>query len=314
MRKETLSRIESAIADLNYRPNRVAQQLKTGQTPMLGLLVPSIVNPSFAALTRAVDIAAQEKLGYHVLLGNTYRNQEKEASFLDDLLSYGIKGVIVVSTQVNQPHFKAAVDKGLIMVNYDGRIHASDLAENTQIDNVSMNNFLAGKIACQHLLDHGCQRVIFATESGKIISRQEKIEGFMSVAPASASIIEGKAEIAYGDAEMAELGKSLAAKIVRMTPRPDGIVAVNDMLAIGLIAGLRNLNIRIPEDISIVGIDNISLASLVNPALTTIAPPITAMADIMVDRLIKRLADPTVSAEEYLFTPTLVCRDSVQSL
>src|SRR6185437_8380145 len=98
MRKDTLARIELAMAALQYQPNRAAQQLKTGQVKMLGLLVPSIVNPSFAALVREIELAAKQNYGYQVLLGDTHRQQEEEIRFLDDLLALGIRGVVVAST------------------------------------------------------------------------------------------------------------------------------------------------------------------------------------------------------------------------
>lgn len=316
MRKDTLSRIQAAIVELGYRPNRAAQQLKTGQTSILGLLVPSIVNPSFAALARAVDIAAQDDHGYRVLLGNTYRQKEKEETFFEDLLSHGVKGVIVVSAQIELEHFRTAINRGLVMMNYDGRTKSRQPADGMLIDSVSMNNFEAGRIAALHLIENGCRRVAFVTESGKTISRQDKIEGFLSVvseagATVVGSVIEGKAVSSYGDSEMAELGKTLAETISGMDDRPDGIVAINDMLAIGMIAGFRSRGVKIPEDISIVGIDDMFLSALVTPAITSVSPPIAAMAKVMVDRLIARFSDPSIPVDEFLFAPTLVSRESV---
>jgi DNA-binding LacI/PurR family transcriptional regulator len=184
------------------------------------------------------------------------------------------------------------------------------------IDSVSMNNFEAGRIAARHLIENGCRRIAFVTESGKTISRQDKIEGFLSIvseagASVAGSVIEGKAVSSYGDSEMADLGKTLAETISGMDARPDGIVAINDMLAIGLIAGFRSRGLKIPEDISIVGIDDMFLSALVTPAITSVSPPIAAMAKVMVDRLIARFSDPDIPVEEFLFAPTLVSRESV---
>ncbi|SFC07375.1 LacI family DNA-binding transcriptional regulator [Pragia fontium] len=316
MRKETLLRIEAAMVELNYHPNRAAQQLKTGQAKMIGLLVPSIVNPSFAALAREVDLAAKNNHGYRVLLGNTYRQEDEEQAFLNDLMSHGVRGVIVVSSSIEKSHFAEAAQRGLTMVNYDGSSVSGSATNDMLYDSVSMDNRQAGRIAAQYLIDQGCREIAFVTEASRTVSRSHKIEGFLATAAENglkdhSQVIEGKALTAYGDTEMAELGHHLAQTISRLEKRPNGIVAINDVLAIGLIAGLRSLGVRVPEDISVVGIDNISLSGLIHPALTSVAPPLADMANTMVERLITRLNAPQTNAEEFLFTPTLVIRDSV---
>ncbi len=109
MRRQTLDRVEAAIQALGFRPNQAARQLKTGRTSMLGLLVPSIANPMYGFIAREIETSAQERYGYRVLLGNTYRNREKETGFFDDLLAQGVRGVIVISSLVDERHFENAV-------------------------------------------------------------------------------------------------------------------------------------------------------------------------------------------------------------
>ncbi len=316
MRKETLLRIEQAINELQFQPSRAALQLKTGQVSLLGLLVPSIVNPSFASLAHEVDIAAR-RYGYRVLLGNTYRNPAEENAFINDLLSQGVRGVIVASTMVEQKFLHSALQRGLVMVNYDVQSQPGcDTETAPQADRVSMDNFQAGKLAAYHLIERGCRRITFATETGKSASRSSRINGFLSAVKEaglsdSCTVLEGKASEGYGDAEMTELGKQLAEKIAQSSMMPQGIVAINDMMAIGLIAGLRAQNIRVPQDISIIGFDNTLMSALFTPSLTSVAPPLANMATTMVERLMERLADNAIPAGEYLFSPQLVMRESV---
>jgi DNA-binding LacI/PurR family transcriptional regulator len=309
----THARIESAIAELAFFPNRAARQLKTGHTPLLGLLVPSIANPSFGTLAREVEIAAQAVDGYRVLLGNTYRSQEKETSFFEDLLAHGVRGVIVCSSLVDQRHLGAAIDKGLVVVSYDRRaIPGQPLA----IDHVSMDNVRSGELAAQHLIDHGHTRLAFATPSRRTVSRGDKIDGFRAAARrarilSSSRLLEAPSNEAYGDSELAEIGRALAMRLASDRLRPTGIVAVNDMLAFGLMAGLRDCGLRVPEDVSIVGIDDLYLCSLFRPALTSLRPPRAVMARKMVERVIARLADPSLPVGEFLFEPTITSRESV---
>jgi DNA-binding LacI/PurR family transcriptional regulator len=312
MRKQTLDRIESVIAELGFQPNRAARQLKTGHTPLIGLLIPSIENPSYGSLAHEIEIVAQERYGYRVLLGSTYRNREKESNFFVDLLSHGVRGVIVISSLADQTHVHAAVRRGLVAVSYDRRAPARRASP---IDYVSMDNANASRLAVEHLLTQGHTQLAFVTASGRTLSRTEKISGFLVAARKggvgrTAIVLERQAESTFGDAEMAQLGRALADDISKRRPRPTGIVAINDMLAIGLIAGLRLHGIRVPDDVSVVGMDDLALSALVSPAVTSIQLPLAAMARTMVDRLIRRLADPRIPTDEFLFQPTLVARES----
>lgn len=320
MRQETLVRIEESIKTLQYHPNKLAQQLKTGHVKMLGILVPSIMNPNFSALVNNIESIAKEKYGYQVLLANTYRQDKQEKLFLNDLFSFGVKGVIVVSSSIEKKHFITAIKKGMVMVNYDGLTSEEDhKRKKILIDSVSMDNFQAGKLAADYLLDQGCKNIIFATIKGNITSRKNKILGFLdSLEKAGMStknrIIEGTAQFAYGDTELAELGKNLAIEITKNRKNlPDGIVAINDMLAIGLISELVRLGIKIPQDISVIGIDNMFLDTLFSPSLTSIAPPLLDMATLIVDRLVTTLNGTKIEPQEFLFQPNLIKRESVVS-
>jgi DNA-binding LacI/PurR family transcriptional regulator len=313
MRGETFARIETAIAELGYRPNHAARLLKTGHTPIIGLLVPSIANPAFGRLAREVEIVAQERYGYRLLLANTYRSPEKEANLIEDLLAHGVRGVIIVSSLAKRDHFQSAAARGLVMVSHDGR---SPPGARPLIDYVSMNNVQAATLATQHLIDHGHTQLAFATASGRTVSRAEKIDGFLATARAaglqrSALVLEGKAQSTYGDSELPEIGRAIAAQIAGRAARPTAIVAVNDMLALGLVAGLRDAGIAIPSEMSVVSIDDLFLSSLVSPAITSVRPPVSEMATLMVERILLRLADPATQPSEFVFPATLVARETV---
>jgi DNA-binding LacI/PurR family transcriptional regulator len=313
MSSATLQRVQAAIRTLEYRPSRAARQLKTGHTPMLGLLVPSIANPMYGYIAREIETAAQERYGHRVVLGNTYRNRDKETGFFDDLLSHGVRGVVVISSLVDEQHFDAAVRRGLVMVSYDRRATPGAAPA---IDHVSVDNFEAGRMAAAHLIAAGHRRLAFVTASGQTMSRGEKIRGFMAAADSaglsrSARVIDGSTASEYGDSEMADVGRRLAARMAADRARPTGVVAVNDLLAFGLMAGLRDAGLVVPRDVSVVGMDGLFLSALSNPALTTVQLPVPEMAATMVERVFGRLRDPRVTPQEFLFSPTLVERESV---
>lgn len=313
MRGETLQRVQAAITALDFRPSRAARQLKTGQTPMLGLLVPSIANPMYGYIAREIETAAQERHGHRVLLGNTYRNRDKETGFFDDLLAHGVRGVIVISSLVDEQHFESAVARGLVMVSYDRRATPGAASA---IDHVSVDNFEAAHLATRHLIAKGHHRLAFVTASGQTMSRGEKIKGFLAAAESAglgerARVIDGSTSSEYGDSEMADVGRLLAARIAQQRQRPTGIVAVNDLLAFGLLAGFRDAGLAVPADVSVVGMDGLFLSSLTSPGLTTVRLPVPEMAQTIVERVIGRLADRSIAPAEFLFKPALVERASV---
>lgn len=316
MSEATRLRIQKCMAELNYSAKRVIMPTEKDQAKTLGLLVPSILNPSFSALAHQLDLAARV-YRHRFLLGNSYRNEDEERAFIQDMKSHGVHGLIVAASDIRKTHFIHAAEQGMIIATYDNRLSESVPSPIRYFDSISMDNIEAGRIATQHLLDCGCRELVFATESSLTLGRSHKIQGFQSAIKYSCHIaqgrtLEGKAYSAYGDTEMFDLGVMLAPKIIAMTPRPDGIVAINDALAIGLMVGLRSAGCSIPADISVVGIDNISLSALVSPCLTSVMPPLTEMAELIVTRLIQRIENPTLPTEEFLFTPKLISRDSVK--
>lgn len=313
MAAETLARVEAAIAELKYRPNSTARQLKTGYTPLIGLLVPSMANPMYGFIAREIETLAQERYGFRIMIGNTYRDKDKELRFFDDLLAHGVRGVIIISSLIDEQHVEAAAERGLVMVSYDRR---ATPGMTSIVDHVTVDSFESARIATQHLIDMGHRRLAFVTPAGRTMSRNEKIAGFLSAAKAagleaSARVVEGTPVDEYGDSMMSEVGRAQAGLLAKLPERPTGVIGVNDLMAFGLMAGFRDAGLAVPEDVSVIGIDNVFLSTLMHPAMTSVRLPVPEMAQVMVERVMSRLADPSIATQEFVFQPTLVSRDSV---
>lgn len=313
MAAETLARVEAAIAELKYRPNSTARQLKTGYTPLIGLLVPSMANPMYGFIAREIETLAQERYGFRIMIGNTYRDRDKETRFFDDLLAHGVRGVIIISSLIDEQHVEAAAERGMVMVSYDRRATPN---MRSIVDHVTVDSFESARIATQHLIDMGHRRLAFVTPAGRTMSRNEKIAGFLSAAKsagleASARVVEGTPVDEYGDSMMSEVGRAQAGLLAKLPERPTGVIGVNDLMAFGLMAGFRDAGLAVPEDVSVIGIDNVFLSTLMHPAMTSVRLPVPEMAQVMVERVMSRLADPSIATEEFIFQPTLVARDSV---
>jgi DNA-binding LacI/PurR family transcriptional regulator len=315
MAPETLQRVNEAIRALNYQPNQVARLLKTGRSPILGLLVPSIANPFFASLALEIDERAQ-KMGYRLLLGNTSRDAEKERDFLENLMAFGVRGVITTASIVEQGHYASLIERGLSIVSFD-RKSSPDVS--MPVDYISIDNFEAGRVATQYLIGNGHRAIAYVTAPAKTLSRIDRRDGYLAAMKgarlsAEIRVFEMGTTTAFGDSDMAEIGRSVANEVTKNSPRPTAIVTMNDMVAIGIIARLHDLGVRVPHEISIVGIDDLYLDSLISPAISSMRQPLPDIAQAMLDRLATRLENPGLPTRELVFKPELIIRDSVMPI
>jgi DNA-binding LacI/PurR family transcriptional regulator len=323
MRPEVVQRVKKAIMVLDYRPPKKEKAAPAekpapapkARAPLIGLLVPSIANPFFAILVSEIEQAAHGQ-GYRVLLGNTYRDPKKERELLEDFFALGIRGVITASSLPTQEHYARFLSKGLTIVSFDRRA-APDSA--LPIDYVSVDNVHAGYAATRHLLLQGHTAIAYVTAPLRTVSRTDRRAGYVSAMQEAGvgkqvSVIEAPADTPYDDAEMVNVGRRIGAEIVNRKKRPTGIVAMSDIIAIGVIAGLQDGEVRVPRDVSIVGIDDLYLDALISPTLTSIRQPIPEIAEAMVGKLVRRLSAPTLVPAEQVFRPALVVRNSVRRL
>jgi len=225
--------------------------------------------------------------------------------------SQGVRGVIVISSLADEAHFEEPASRGLVAVSYDSHARRDRAPI---LDYVSADNVAGASLAVRHLVARGHRTIAFLTPSGWTFSRAEKREGFINAAKETGVqgvIIAGSTASHYADEEMAELGQSLAQPLVQHPDRPTAAVAINDMMAIGLMTGLREQGLVLPRDMSIVGMDGIPLGAYAAPPLTTIRLPLPELARTMVDRIMLRLKEPDTRPDEFRFASTLLERDSV---
>jgi DNA-binding LacI/PurR family transcriptional regulator len=308
MRADTLARVRHAIAELEFRPNQSARRLKIGHMPMIGLLVPSIANPFFGSLARWVEDAASER-GYGVLLCNTQRSADREQEYAQAFMSQGVQGVILGSSLQAQQHLVPLIQRGMAAVSFDRTAQHADLP----IDYVSLDNHRAGAIAAGHLLALGHRHIAYVSAPLRSINRNARLEGAREACDQAGVRIQtyiGDVAASTADMEMAELGRTAAIDLHAQRCPATGYVAMNDMLAIGLMAGLRQCGRRIPEDVSVVGVDDLFLGQYISPTLSTVRQPMQDMAAAAVERVLARIKNPGEAPHELVFVPELVVRES----
>jgi DNA-binding LacI/PurR family transcriptional regulator len=310
MRPDTRLKIQQAIEQLGYRPNSAARQLKTGVAAMVGLLVPSLANQFFGALACAIETAAARH-GCQVMTFSTFRDPERERAVTADLLAYGAQG-IVTGSALNDTDHLATIAMRCPVVAFDIR---QAREHHGPITTVSVDNVAATALAVEHLAALGHRSIALVTPPPYTLNRQDRLKGFQqAVARAGLTgelIITDATEAPrdpHGDTQLFELGRSAAARLLAAASRPTAAIGINDMMAIGIGVGLRQLGKQVPRDVSLIGIDDIFFALAHDPPLTTVRQPIQAMADTAVQRI--RAPGAVTAGDGGLFAPELVVRAS----
>lgn len=309
----TRERISKTIAELGYRPNRAARQLRTGRTRRIGLIVPSVANPFWGAFAREVEVAALE-VGCSVLLCNSEREPERERHYVEELWDDGVRGIVLCTSLPSLDHFADLIERGLHLVAFDRPAQPDDPPS---VVSISIDNSVGGFLATTHLIELGHRRLTFVSGSLRSLNRAGRYSGFRMALEAAGLDIQTMPtwndEVGsdpFGDVAAAEVGRRAAhALFSGETAPPTGVVAINDMTALGFCRGLRDLGLHVGTDVSVIGFDDIVLADLYDPPLTTVRQPIAELARLAIAEAISTGAGGT-SGHSVLLRPELIVRQS----
>ena len=309
----TLLRVTDTMNRLDYRPNRAARQLRTGQSRTIGLIVPSVGNPFWGAFARELEHAALAE-GYNVLLCNSERDPARERGYVEELWDNGVRDIVLCTSLPSLQHLAGIVEQGLRLVLFDRPIQPEDPA---LVASISINNFVGGNIAAAHLLGLGHTKLAFVSGTLLSVNRTGRYAGFVAAVEAAGldsadmAIWPARKADELGELDAAEIGRRAAHALFDQPDPPTGIVTINDMTALGFCRGLRDLGLRVGEDVSVVGFDDILLADLYDPPLTTVRQPISRMAQLAVEQIVARDSAPDREPDHsVLLRPELVVRGS----
>lgn len=301
-RAATRERVLAAAHELDYRPSGIARALKRSQTRTIGLLVTDIGNPFFPQVVRAIEDEAHRR-GYGVLLCNAADDPDRELAYLDLLLERRVDGLIVASARTTRRHAARLGQQPMPVVLVNAETTAGSLPS------VTVAHRLGARMAAAHLLELGHRRIAhLAGPMTQAAASRLRLAGVTDalrasgVDPSSLLVAEGNEHVDGGELATEQL---LAA-----TPSPTGIVAYNDLSAIGALRAIRSAGLGVPKDISVVGFDDIELASWTDPPLTTIRQPTETLGRRAVQRLID--GQPPGVPRAVVLDPTLVVRGSTR--
>lgn len=296
----TVAKVLEAAKTLNYQ-TAASRQPKSG---VIGLMIQSITNPFYPALARGIEDAAQ-KVGYSVLLCTTYNNHEPEQKYIELLIQKNVDGIILTF------HPSEAVT-GLLIEH--PQIKVVSLIRNTKLKGASfltVDNIRGGYMAAKHLLDLGHRKIAYIGRNMERLTgfRQAFTENGFNHDPDLVLVDHNEINVVVGE-DVIDLGFSLTQKILKDNPEITAIFAHNDLAALGAMAAASEMGYRIPEELSIIGYDDIPFASLARPALTTIEQPKYDRGQDAVEVLYKQITDSQSEPAQIVYRPRLIIRDS----
>lgn len=318
VRAELAKRIRETAREMNYHPNSIGRQLKTNKTSTIGVIIPSITNPFYSAVVSGIEEVASEK-GYHVLLCNSQQSPELEMSHLTTLFEKQVKGVILSSVSDGNEELKSYMKSGLKVVSIDQTI------DDFSAFQINFDYRKGGRIGTRYLIDQGHRDIAYLTAPLSLPSRKQIYQGFLeTMEEHGLPVGEDRLIVSRGKQEDGELasqtigefenGKRLAERLLRKKPWPTAIFTCNDMTAFGVLNELMTQGVRSPEDISVIGFDNLDFAGIVSPALTTIEQPKYEMGRMACRMLMEWMDNEVNQPGELILQPRLVERNSVRRL
>ncbi|WP_229768044.1 substrate-binding domain-containing protein, partial [Vibrio cholerae] len=291
---------------LNYAPSALARSLKMNRTKTIGMLVTTSTNPFFGEVVKGVERSCYHQ-GYNLILCNTEGDNQRMKASINTLLQKRVDGLLLMCSTLEGERldvFDRYPDIPIVVMDWGPILFASDKIQD--------NSLQGGYMAAKHLIECGHKEIGCIT--GPLIRHQAQMryEGYKR-ALAEAGIAINPDWIVESDFEC-EGGYQAFEKLYQRGKLPSALFVSNDMMAMGVIQAASQRGLRVPDDLSLIGYDDVHIAKFMTPALTTIHQPKYRLGKAAVDTLLYRLENPDTTAQVVQLEPTLVVRNSVRKL
>jgi LacI family transcriptional regulator len=293
--------IDAAVSELGYQPNRIARSLVTKSTQTIALLLPEITNPFYGSLVSGIEQRTLE-LGYTILLCTTEGDAGREETYLNLLRSQQVDGALVDGLVLPPERIASFVAGGFPIVCLDLDV------DSTAVPLVQVDNVRGGRMATEHLLGLGHTRIAHVAGAPELGISGERVEGYRAALREAG--IEPDARLLAAGNFTEDGGYEAARELLARRPRPTAVFAANDLSAVGVLAAVAESGRRVPEDVSVVGFDDLRLAAYTTPPLTTIHQPAREIGARATSLLVDLTRGKKVRRRRHLLEPELVVRRS----
>jgi DNA-binding LacI/PurR family transcriptional regulator len=302
VREKLRERVLEAIHGLGYQPSQLARGLRRNQTNMLVMIIPDVTNPFFPAVVRGVEDVAY-KNSFRLVLCNTDNDARKEISYLSEMRSYRPAGWLLIPAVDSQiaVEFRSSESQAPVVC-------LDRQPEGWNGDLVLVANEAGARSATRHLLRMGHRQLAVITGPLHLGNAVERLQGFKRALAEAKVAIE--ADYIQEAGFERNSGYQAARRLLRMLPRPTAIFACNDLMALGVLLAARELGLHCPEDLSIVGFDNLDFAEFTAPALTTVHQPGYQLGTTAARLLLERIAGSSQAPQNVVLPTELKIRQS----
>jgi LacI family transcriptional regulator len=274
-------RVRVAVAELDYRPSALARNLRRSRTSLWAVIISDVGNPFFTSLVRGVEDVAQSS-GYSVVLCNSDEDPDKESNYVSVALAEQVAGVIMSPS--GQPAAAARLlDAGTPLVLIDREL------PDVRADSVLVDNEHGAAEATAHLLSGGYQRIACVTGPESVSTARRRLRGYqLAIADGGGSYDESL--VRYGDFRETG-GYQAMAGLLDLPEPPDAVFVANNLMAVGALECLRARGVTVPDQIGVVGFDDLPWSDLVRPPLTTVSQPTYELGQVAAQLLTERISD-----------------------
>ncbi|HHH41437.1 MAG TPA: LacI family transcriptional regulator [Chloroflexi bacterium] len=300
---ELEARVRGAMAELNYQPSALARGLRRQETQTVGLLVPQLDHPFFSGLAYAIEKACFEA-DYRTFVCSAEEDQAKEDAYIAMLMRQRVDGVILVPTGHTTEKVQALAQRGTPVVLVDRDLEELDISR------VLSNNARGAYQGIRYLLELGHRRIGVVGGPSYSHPMKRRIHGLTRALADAHVEPDPELMLVVDEGQQFELGYHAALKLLRRASRPTAIFALTDVMAVGVLHAAAQLGVAVPEELSVMGFDDIPLAAYSIPGLTTVAQPIYRMGATAVEVLLQHIRDPQADTERIVLNTQLVFRKS----
>ena len=302
-----IERVERAIAETGYMPHKAAQALRSGQSRLVGLVVPDITNPHFSTVARVIERVCMAA-GYMTFVYNTGEDSEHEMQILRMMRMQRVSGLVLIPTRSDAEHgARLMAEINVPTVLLDSHV------DGVPFDSVTLDNEKAAELAMRHLVELGHRRIAVVSGRKGVSTAEERLAGCRRVlAEAGLPIDDGI--IACGNFSQDEAFE-ITQRLMSAEDRPTAIFSLSNLMTIGVLRALGAMRLSSPEDVSTIGIDDFEWAEIMSPQISAVAQPIVEMAEHAIRMLLEEIERKTKpAARRAVFPPRLVLRSSSRAL
>jgi LacI family repressor for deo operon, udp, cdd, tsx, nupC, and nupG len=306
IKKETREKVLEAIDKLNYQPNILARQLRKNETKTILVVVPDLTNSFFSNVLSGIEKVAFES-GYQVLIGNTGNNIERESSYFSIQYQKKVDGSIFLTARSDKKLLTELAEQYPVVL-------ACEYYEGLDLPTVSVDNISSARKATEYLISLNHKRIGHISGPLNVVLGKDRLKGFQQAMAMAKNELQIDSNLVQVGDFSYNSGYNLMMKFLSLENPPTAVFAASDEMALGAIKAAGARGVKVPDEISVVGFDNIKFASTFEPGITTIAQPAYEIGEMAMELIIKIINKDPLEKRQFILDDHLVIRDSCKKI